>query len=86
MKFVKGDTIAGIIIAVINIIGGLLLGFYDGNVNWVMLLIHLQSLTIGDGLAAQIPSLLMAISCGITMTRTTASGKSLARIFCPVDE
>ncbi|HSA07091.1 MAG TPA: flagellar biosynthesis protein FlhA [Candidatus Gastranaerophilales bacterium] len=79
MKFVKGDTIAGIIITVINIIGGLAVGMLMMGMELGEAVETFTKLTIGDGLAAQIPSLLMAVSCGITMTRTTASDKSLAR-------
>ncbi|NLF83587.1 MAG: FHIPEP family type III secretion protein [Candidatus Gastranaerophilales bacterium] len=79
MKFVKGDTIAGIIITVINIIGGLVVGILMMQMEPMDAVETFTKLTIGDGLSAQIPSLLMAISCGITMTRTTASDKSLAR-------
>lgn len=79
MKFVKGDTIAGIIITVINIIGGLAVGILMMGMEIGDAVGTFTKLTIGDGLAAQIPSLLMAVACGITMTRTTASDKSLAR-------
>lgn len=79
MKFVKGDTIAGIIITVINIFGGLIVGVLMMGMSFSEAVETFTKLTIGDGLSAQIPSLLMAISCGITMTRTTASDKSLAR-------
>ncbi len=79
MKFVKGDTIAGIIITVINIIGGLTIGMFMMGMELADAVDTFTKLTIGDGLAAQLPSLLMAISAGITMTRTTASDKSLAR-------
>lgn len=79
MKFVKGDTIAGIIITVINIIGGLAIGMLMMGMELNDAVDTFTKLTIGDGLAAQIPSLLMAISAGITMTRTTASDRSLAR-------
>ena len=79
MKFVKGDTIAGIIITVINIIGGLAVGVLTMGMQPADAVDTFTKLTIGDGLSAQLPSLLMAISCGITMTRTTASSTSLAR-------
>jgi len=79
MKFVKGDTIAGIIITVINIIGGLAVGMLVMGMQAGDAVETFTKLTIGDGLSAQIPSLLMAISCGITMTRTTAASSSLAR-------
>lgn len=79
MKFVKGDTIAGIIITVINIIGGLAVGMLMMGMTIADAVETFTKLTIGDGLAAQIPSLLMAVAAGITLTRTTASDKSLAR-------
>lgn len=79
MKFVKGDTIAGIIITVINIIGGLAVGVLVMGMQPADAVDTFTKLTIGDGLSAQLPSLLMAISCGITMTRTTASSTSLAK-------
>lgn len=79
MKFVKGDTIAGIIITVINIIGGLAIGVLTMGLEPMDAVNTFTKLTIGDGLSAQLPSLLMAISCGITMTRTTAIGSSLAK-------
>ncbi len=78
MKFVKGDTIAGIIITVINIIGGLAIGIMMKGLQPGEAVAKYTILTIGDGLSAQLPSLLMAVSCGITMTRTTAANRSLA--------
>jgi flagellar biosynthesis protein FlhA len=79
MKFVKGDTIAGIIITVINIIGGLAVGILIMGMPAADAVEKFTKLTIGDGLSAQLPSLLMSISCGITMTRTTAASSSLAK-------
>jgi flagellar biosynthesis protein FlhA len=79
MKFVKGDTIAGIIIAVINILGGVAIGMLMMGMSFEDSIDTFTKLTIGDGLSAQLPSLLMAVSCGITMTRTTAANSSLAR-------
>jgi flagellar biosynthesis protein FlhA len=73
MKFVKGDTIAGIIITLINIIGGLIIGMALDGMPVEDAVSKYTALTIGDGLASQVPSLLMAISAGIVMTRSTAS-------------
>jgi flagellar biosynthesis protein FlhA len=77
MKFVKGDTIAGIIIVIINIIGGLAIGILMNELSMEDAVAKYTILTIGDGLASQVPSLLMAIASGIVMTRSTASGRSL---------
>lgn len=79
MKFVKGDTIAGIIITIVNIFGGLAVGVLMMGLSFDEAIQKFTILTIGDGLSQQLPSLLMAVSCGITMTRTTASNSSLAR-------
>ncbi len=77
MKFVKGDTIAGIIITLINIIGGLIIGILLNGMAPADAVSKYTILTIGDGLAAQVPSLLMAISSGIVMTRATGGGVAL---------
>ncbi len=79
MKFVKGDTIAGIIIVAINIIGGLAVGMGMQGMPIGDAVSKYTILTIGDGLASQLPSLLMSISCGIVMTRSTAASSSLGR-------
>lgn len=77
MKFVKGDTIAGIIIVIINIIGGLCIGTLMNGMPVADAVQKYTILTIGDGLAAQVPSLLMAIAAGILMTRSSAASSSL---------
>ncbi len=79
MKFVKGDTIAGIIIVAINIIGGLAIGMAMNGLSIQDAVNKYTILTIGDGLASQVPSLLMAISSGIVMTRSTSANPSLGR-------
>ena len=79
MKFVKGDTIAGIIIVAINIIGGLAVGMGMQGMQLSDAVNKYTILTIGDGLASQLPSLLMSIACGIVMTRSTSSSPSLGR-------
>ena len=78
MKFVKGDTIAGIIITVINIVGGLIIGILMNQMPAADAVSKYTTLTIGDGLAAQLPSLLMSIAAGIVMTRASATGSSLS--------
>ncbi len=77
MKFVKGDTIAGIIIVVINIIGGLCIGCLMNGMPIADAVHKYTILTIGDGLSSQVPSLLMAIAAGILMTRSSAATSSL---------
>lgn len=69
MKFVKGDAIAGIIITLINIIGGLTIGVLMRGMDMAHAVKVYTILTIGDGLVAQVPSLLIAVSAGIVTTR-----------------
>ena len=77
MKFVKGDTMAGIIITIINIVGGLIIGCLMNQMPIADAVGKYTILTIGDGLASQVPSLLMSISAGIVMTRASAKSSSL---------
>ena len=77
MKFVKGDTLAGIIIVIINIVGGLTIGILQQGMQAADAVQKYTVLTVGDGLASQLPSLLMAVAAGIVMTRSTAAGGSL---------
>lgn len=79
MKFVKGDAIAGIIITVINAIGGLAIGMLMNGMAIDEALQHYTILTVGDGLAAQVPALLMSVASGLMMSRSTASEGSLAK-------
>ena len=77
MTFVKGDTIAGIIMTLINIIGGLIIAILINGMSAEDAVNKYTVLTIGDGLCSQVPSLLMSISSGIVMSRATGSGVAL---------
>ncbi len=68
-KFVRGDAIAGILILVINIIGGLGIGMAQHDLEFADAMEKYILLTIGDGLVAQIPSLLLSVSAAIMATR-----------------
>ncbi len=72
MKFVKGDAIAGIIITVINIVGGLIIGVGMNGMPASEALQTYSILTIGDGLVSQIPALLISISAGLVVTRVAS--------------
>ncbi|GAA1442047.1 flagellar biosynthesis protein FlhA [Leifsonia poae] len=82
-KFVKGDAIAGILIIVINVVGGIAIGMIQRGMPIGDAINSYTLLTIGDGLVTQIPALLMAVSTGMIVTRsnaesdigTTASGQ-----------
>ncbi len=71
-KFVKGDAIAGIIIILINIIGGIAIGMIQNGLDIGSAVSKYTLLTIGDGLVSQIPALLMAVSTGMIVTRSNA--------------
>jgi type III secretion protein V len=70
MKFVKGDAIAGLIIIFINLFGGVVVGTALHGLSFAEAIAVFSLLTIGDGLVAQIPSLLMSLSAGVVVTRT----------------
>jgi flagellar biosynthesis protein FlhA len=83
-KFVRGDAIAGIVIIVINIIGGITIGVLQKNMDIMSSLQTYTILTIGDGLVSQIPALLISTASGILVTRATTDasfGTDLTRQF-----
>jgi len=75
-KFVRGDAVAGILITAINILGGLFIGVVLRKMNWMEAASTYTLLTVGDGLVAQIPALLVSTSAGIIVARA-ASGADL---------
>lgn len=70
-KFVRGDAVAGIIIMLINIIGGLIVGVVQHDLAFVDAAHKYTLLTVGDGLVAQIPSLVISVAAGIIVTRVS---------------
>lgn len=72
-KFVRGDAVAGILITIINIIGGLTIGVAQHGMPFGDAAQVYALLTIGDGLVAQIPSLVLSTAAGIIITRVSAS-------------
>ena len=68
-KFVRGDAIAGILIVLINLIGGLIIGMITHNMSFSKALTIYGTLTIGDGLVAQVPALIISTAAGILVTR-----------------
>ena len=72
-KFVRGDAIAGILIAIINIIGGILNGMVKNNMSFEEATQTFTLLTIGDGLVSQIPALIISTAAGIIITRSNVS-------------
>lgn len=79
MKFIKGDAIAGIIVIFVNFIGGIAVGMTQHGMDLSKALSTYTMLTIGDGLVAQIPALLIAISAGFIVTRVNGDGDNMGR-------
>ncbi|MCA4963437.1 EscV/YscV/HrcV family type III secretion system export apparatus protein [Pseudomonas sp. Y24-6] len=79
MKFIKGDAIAGIIIIFVNFLGGIAIGVVQLGMDMTTALHTYTLLTIGDGLVAQIPALLIAIGAGFIVTRVNGDEANLGR-------
>jgi len=81
-KFVQGDAIAGIIIAIINIIGGFIIGVFQHGLTMGESAAIFTLLTVGDGLVSQVPALLISTATGIIVTRSAAEtnlGESISQ-------
>lgn len=79
MKFIKGDAIAGIIIIFVNFIGGISVGMTQHGMDFSTAISTYTMLTIGDGLVAQIPALLIAISAGFIVTRVNGDSDNMGK-------
>ena len=77
-KFVKGDATAGIVITIINIVGGLIIGVIQLKMNVQTALGTYTILTVGDGLVSQIPALLISTATGLIVSRATGKEESLS--------
>ena len=80
-KFVRGDAIAGILILFINIIGGLAIGMVQHGLDASVAMRNYTLLTIGDGLVAQIPSLVLSTATAIIVTRVSNSEAMSSQVF-----
>lgn len=80
-KFVKGDAIAGIVILLINIVGGLVIGVAQMGMSWSQALQTFTLLTIGDGIVTQVPALVIATATGIIVTRSSADRELSAEVL-----
>ncbi|THK33822.1 EscV/YscV/HrcV family type III secretion system export apparatus protein [Ensifer sp. MPMI2T] len=75
MKFVKGDSIAGLVVICINMLGGISIGLLSKGMSFAQVLHHYTLLTIGDALISQIPALLLSITAATMVTRVTGASK-----------
>jgi len=84
-KFVRGDAVAGILILLINIVGGLIIGLVQHGMSMSDAIHNYALLTIGDGLAAQVPSLVLSTAAAIMVTRVSKAqdmgGAVLSQVF-----
>ena len=85
-KFVKGDAIAGLVIIIINIVGGIAIGMVSHGMAIDEAVSTYSLLTIGDGLVTQIPALLMAVSTGMIVTRSNAETEMGAAAFAQLGQ
>jgi len=74
-KFVRGDAVAGILITVINIVGGIVIGIVQKGVTFEQAVNSYTLLTIGDGLVSQIPALIVSTAAGLMVTKAGAGGE-----------
>jgi flagellar biosynthesis protein FlhA len=79
-KFVKGDAIAGIVILLINIVGGLIIGVMQAGMGWDEALHTYTLLTVGDGIVTQIPALVISVGTGIIVTRSSSDANLSAEV------
>jgi flagellar biosynthesis protein FlhA len=80
-KFVRGDAVAGIMILLLNVIGGLIVGILQHHLAFSEALENYTLLTIGDGLVAQIPSLLLSVAAALIVTRVGGTEESVGTQF-----
>lgn len=84
-KYVRGDAIAGIIVTVINVVGGLVVGMVQHDMGFSAALENYTLLAIGDGLVAQIPSLIISTAAGIVVSRVASEqdigGQLIGQLF-----
>jgi flagellar biosynthesis protein FlhA len=80
-KFVKGDAIAGILIMLINIVGGLVIGVMQMGMRWDQALHTFTLLTVGDGIVTQVPALVIAVGTGIIVTRSASDGNLSSEVL-----
>lgn len=77
-KFVKGDATAGIVITIVNIVGGLIIGVVQLHMNVQQALGTYTILTVGDGLVSQVPALLISTATGLIVSRASGKDESLS--------
>ena len=80
-KFVRGDAVAGLLITMINLVGGMIIGIAQRELSFADAMETYTILTIGDGLVSQIPAIVVSISAGLLVTKSGARGSADKAIF-----
>lgn len=80
-KFVRGDAIAGLLITFINFIGGIIIGIVQRDLSFAQALESYTTLTIGDGLVSQIPSLIVSTAAGLLVSKAGVRGSADKAVF-----
>ena len=80
-KFVRGDAIAGLIITLINVVGGILIGIISHDLTAMQAASNYTVLTIGDGLVTQIPAFVVSLSAGLLVTKGGTTGASTEAVL-----
>ena len=80
-KFVRGDAIAGLLITFINLIGGIIIGMVQRDLDFSSALQTYTTLTIGDGLVSQIPALIISLAAGLLVSKSGVTGSTERAIF-----
>src|SRR3569623_132793 len=84
-KYVRGDAVAGIVVTVVNIVGGLVVGMLQHDLDFGAALKNYTLLAIGDGLVAQIPSLIISVAAGVVVSRVASEqdigGQLIGQLF-----
>jgi flagellar biosynthesis protein FlhA len=73
-KFVRGDAVAGIMITMINIIGGIIIGVVQHDLTFAVSAHNYTSLTVGDGLVSQVPALIISVAAGLMVSKAGTTG------------
>ncbi|MEC8792358.1 MAG: flagellar biosynthesis protein FlhA, partial [Pseudomonadota bacterium] len=80
-KFVRGDAIAGLLITVINVIGGIVIGMAQNDLSFNQAVSTYTILTVGDGLVSQIPALIVSTAAGLLVTKSGTTGSADKALF-----
>jgi flagellar biosynthesis protein FlhA len=85
-KFVRGDAVAGLLITIVNLIAGIVMGVVEKDLPFMKALHTYSVLTVGDGLVAQIPALVISLAAGLMVTKSGAIGSTDKILFAQLSK